>query len=163
MNKLPQVTIFIIIQKYANFEHEYKLFIVTTMIFSSSLTLWTICVHAQAGHKLSYRRMRPQVIVLFHSKCIKKYDSRPQVVIFFVIPRYDRKIQRCDTKVRRQLAASFNLGTITFATTTFATLLKNYNFRHVRVNIHIYCKSGNSIVQWNFTFCDRIIELPDLQ
>ena len=32
-----------------------------------------------------------------------------------------------------------------FGTITFATLPKNYNFRHVRVNIHIYCKSGNSI------------------
>jgi hypothetical protein len=32
-----------------------------------------------------------------------------------------------------------------FGIITFVTLPKNYNFRHIRVNIHIYCKSGNSI------------------
>ena len=52
--------------------------------------------------------MKPQIIVLFHSKCIKKYDSRPQVVVLFVVPRYDRKVQRYDTKVRRQLAAGLS-------------------------------------------------------
>ena len=44
-------------------------------------------------------------IVLFHLKCIKKYDSGPQVIVLFVVSRYDRKVQRYDTKVRRQLAS----------------------------------------------------------
>ena len=47
----------------------------------------------------------------------------------------------CQTiELKESIPRGRNFGTI-----TFATLPKNYNFRHVRVNIHIYCKSGNSI------------------
>ena len=43
------------------------------------------------------------------------------------------------------LNSSIVHGVLKNGTTTFTTLPKNYNFRHIRVNIHIYCKSGNSI------------------
>src|SRR6185437_9447483 len=52
--------------------------------------------------------------------------------------------QICEFGARSFLALKLS-SRFMFATTTFATLPKNYNFRHVRDNIHIYCKSGNSI------------------
>jgi spore coat protein U-like protein len=46
---------------------------------------------------------------------------------------------------RKKFQQVFSLLLTIFGTITFATFPTNYNFCHFRVNIHIYCKSGNSI------------------
>jgi CCR4-NOT transcription complex subunit 1 len=62
----------------------------------------------------------------------------------------------------RGVCTSF--GTITFVMLTFAMSLSPPNFRHFRVNKHIYCKSGNSIILLQkVKFHCTIFKLPEFQ
>ena len=96
---------YILIQIYLEYKKKYFQHLVRLKLAEDNFG-------CKAGRKLSYHRMKPQVVVLFHSKCIKKYDSRPQVVVLFVVPRYDRKVQRYDDNLRPALQSYDDFRTI---------------------------------------------------